>query len=197
MITEDEICVNEGTDTSLKKSQLEMILNTVYPQSGSQVFATLMTPNHGRDMYITEIDALNIYYSMLNDIEQSHIEDTQNIWTNYSPCPHCVLALLDHYNKPGNDKPTVHVARIYTQSNKFNDAIRSLQCLAKLEHVGFSILPWDFSAFKQYISESCAKEIGERDEINNFSEEYMKLVTQIEFIHQLSQSPHANSWCEF
>lgn len=185
----------EGAD-SLMKSQLEMILNTVYPQSGSQVFATLMTPNHGRNMYITETNALYSYYSMLNDFEQSHIEDTGNIWTNYSPCPNCVLALLNHYNKPGNDKPAIHVARIYTESNKFEDAVRSLQCLAKLEHVGFSILPWDFIAFKQFISESCVKEISEHDEKSDFSEEYMKLVTQIEFIHQLSQSSHANSWCE-
>lgn len=187
--------MNEGTDP-LKKSHLEMILNTVHPQSGSQIFATLMTPNHGRNMYITETDALHGYYSMLNDIEQSHIEDTGNIWTNYSPCPYCVLALLNHYNKPGNDKPTIHVARIYTKSSKFDDAVRSLQCLAKLEHMGFSILPWDFNAFKQLISESCAKEIAERDEEGEFSEEYMKLTTQIEFVHQLSQSSHANSWCE-
>ena len=173
-----------------------MILNTVYPQSGSQVFATLMTPNHGRNMYITETRPLNGYYSMLNDIEQSHIEDTGNIWTNYSPCPTCVLALLNYYNKPGNDKPTIHVARIYTESNKFSDAVSSLQCLAKLEHVGFSILPWDFNAFKQYISESCANEIDEHDE-TYFFEEYMKLGTQLEFIHQLSQNKHANSWCDF
>ena len=195
MIIEDETCVNGGTDISLKKSQLEMILNTVYPQSGSQVFATLMTPNHGRNMYITEFNPLNGYYSILNDIEQSIIEDTGNIWTNYSPCPRCVLALLDHYNKPGNDKPTIHVARIYTESNKFSDAVSSLQCLAKLEHVGFSILPWDFNAFKQYISESCANEIDKHGE-NYFLEEYMKLGTQLQFIHQLSRNLHANSWCD-
>ena len=195
MVTEDETCVNEGTDP-LRKSQLDMILDTVYPQSGSQVFTTLMTPNHGRNMYVTETNAINAYYSMLNGIEHGHIDDTGNIWTNYSPCPNCVLVLLNHYNKPGNDKPTIHVARIYTESNKFDDAVRSLQCLAKLEHVGFSILPWDFNAFKQFTSESCAKEIGERDEKSEFTMEYMKLTSQIEFIHQLSQSSHANSWCE-
>ena len=99
---EDPTCINGGTDNSLKKSQLEMILNTV---SGSQVFATLVTPNHGRDMYITDgletiYKPLKSYQNMFNAIEQGHIDDTGNIWANYSPCPICARALVHHYNKP-------------------------------------------------------------------------------------------------
>ena len=188
--------MNEGTDASLKRSQLEMILNTLYPQSGSQVFATLITPNHGRNMYFTETDPpINIYRNLINDIEHSQVGETGNIWANYSPCPQCAMALLNHYNKPGNDKPTIHVARIYTASNKFSDAVRSLQCLAKLEHVGFSIVPWDFEAFKQFVSESCVQEIDEHNN-QNFFNEYQELVRQLVFINQLSQSSHANSWCQ-
>ena len=111
--------------------------------------------------------------------------------------PLCAKALLNHY-KPdsGIEKPTIHVAGIYTASNKFSDAVESLQCLAKLEHVGFSILPWDFNAFKQFVSESaCMQEINEHHENNSI--EYMKLVAQLGFIHQISEkNSHANSWCE-
>ena len=171
-----------------------MILNTVYSQSGSQVFTTLVTPNHGGNMYITETNPLTSYQALLNAIEQGHIDDTGNIWTNYSPCPVCARALLGHYNKASN-KPTIHVARIFTDNNTFGAAVTSLQCLAKLEYEGFSIMPWDFNKFKQYITESCANEIDERDE-GNFKEEYMKLVTQVEFIHEVSQNSHANSWCD-
>ena len=126
------------TDGSLKRSQLKMILNT---QSGSQVFTTLITPNHGQNMYTTETesdhDPINIYRSMINDIEHSHVAERGNIWANYSPCPLCAKALLSHYGK--TDKPTIHVARIYTASNNISDVVKSLQCLAKLEHEGFSI----------------------------------------------------------
>ena len=55
-------------------------------------------------------------------------------------------------------------------------------------------MPWDFDKFKKYITESCANEIDERDE-GKFKEEYMKLVAQVGFIHEVSQNSHANSWC--
>ena len=87
----DNICVNGGTGDSLKKSQLEMILNTVtsYPQSGVQVFDTLITPNYGQNMYTTDTNPINVYLSMINDIEHSRIAETRDntIWANYSPCP--------------------------------------------------------------------------------------------------------------
>ena len=151
----DATCVNRGTDNSLMRSQLEMILNTVYSQSGSQDFTTLVTPNQGGNMYISKTKPLSTYQDLLNAIEQGHIDDTGNIWTNYSPCPVCVRVLLDHYSKASN-KPTIHIARIFTESDMYVDAVTSLQCLAKLEHVGFRIIPWDFNQFKQYINELCA-----------------------------------------
>ena len=192
---EDATCVNGGTDNSLTKSQLEMILNTVYPPSGLKVFTTLVTPNHGGNMYISETEPLSTYQALLNAIDSGNINDTGLIWTNYSPCPVCARALVGHYKN--SDKPAIHIAQIYTNNNTYGEAITSLQCLAKLEHEGFSIMPWDFNQFKQYINESCANKIDERDEGNSkFNEEYMKLVSQVEVIHEVSQSSHANSWCE-
>ena len=190
----DAPCVNGGTDNSLMKSQLEMILNTVYSPSGLQVFTTLVTPNHGGNMYISETRPLSTYEDLVNAIEQGHIDDTGNIWTNYSPCPVCARTLLNHYSKASN-KPTIHIAQIYTENDTYVDAVTSMQCLAKMEHVGFSIMPWNFNQFKRYINESCANRIDERNE-RMFKEEYMKLVAHVEFIHQVSQISHASSWCE-
>ena len=78
----------------------------------------------------------------------SVIRDSTNIWTNYSPYPTCVHALIGKYNKPDDIKPTVHVARIYTASNGLTHIIESLQCLGKLEHEGFSVQPWNFNELK-------------------------------------------------
>ena len=183
-------CVAEGTQYSLKKSQLEMILNTVYSQTGGQVHTTLITPDQGKDTYTDEINPLKAYQVMISTVGQP-----SNIWANYSPCPHCVRALIKNYEKSTN-KPTVHITKIYINSSQFSDTVEALQCLAKLKHVGFSLEEWNFVEFKAVISDStCKEEINERLGNNQFTTEYMKLASQLEFVRQISESPHANSWC--
>lgn len=185
-------CVAEGTQYSLKKSQLEIILNTVYSQTGGQVHTTLITPDQGRDVYTHEVKPLEAYQVMISTVGQP-----SNIWANYSPCRDCVLALTKNYRKSTN-KPTVHIAKIYTESSQFRDAVEALQCLAKLKHVGFSLEEWNFVEFnKTVISDStCKEEINERFRNAQFNIEYTKLTSQLEFIRQISESPHANSWCD-
>ena len=199
--TADVTCVNTADTTgALQKSQLEMILDTVYPVTGNHMpFTTLITPNRGLKMYITETNPLNAYQVMFNAIEHHIIPETGNIWTNYSPCPDCIAALFKHYNKPDDDKPTIHVARIYTKGSSFSDAVETLQCLAKLVHAGFSVVPWNFNEFKDhssFIHESCKTEIDTYVGSEKFSKEYLELVDHVGFIDQLSQNPHVNSWCE-
>lgn len=184
-------CVAEGTQYSLKKSQLEIILNTVYSQTGGQVHTTLITPDQGKDVYTDEVNPLRAYQIMIGEVGQP-----SNIWANYSPCPDCVHALIKNYEKSTN-KPTVHIAKIYTKSTQFNDTVEALQCLAKLKHVGFSLVEWNFAELnKTVISDStCKEEINERLRKKQFMTEYMKLASQLEFVRQISESSHANSWC--
>ena len=104
------------TTGELQRSQLETILDTVYPLTGYHMpFTTLITPNRGLNMYSTETyfdGPLKAYQVMLNHIKHGTIAKTNNIWTNYPPCPDCIDALITHYEQ--RDKPTIHVARVYT-----------------------------------------------------------------------------------
>ena len=193
-------CVNTVTTGALQRSQLETILDTVYPVAGNHMpFTTLITPNRGIKMYSTEtnFDPLTTYQVMLNDIKHGIIPTTNDIWTNYSPCPDCVAALINLYEQ--GDKPTIHVAQVYTHDSNVSDTLKTLKCLAKLEHAGFSVVPWNFNEFKDhssFIHELCKEKIDAYFGSEKFNDEYSELVDHLEFINQLSQNPHVNSWCE-
>ena len=186
-----------GTSDSLMSSQLEMILNTLYPvTTSSRPHATIITPDRGTNMYIHELDKPIMAYTSMLD----YITTTEHIWANYSPCPSCARALLSHYNKPEDDKPTIHVARIYTESDDLSDVVQSLQCLAKLKHKGFEIEPWNFNEFKApegvpIFADTCISAITAAYGESNFTSTYMELERYVRFIQQLGDSSHANSWC--
>ena len=187
------------TTGALQRSQLETILDTVYPVTGNHIpITTLITPNRGLKMYETDFDPLTTYQVMLNAIEHDdNIPETDNIWTNYPPCPDCIDALITHYEQ--RDKPTIHVARVYTNDSSVSDTLKTQRCIAKLERAGFSVVPWNFSEFKDdpsFTHESCKTKINTYVGSENFNKEYSELVDHLEIIDQLSQTPHANSWCE-
>ena len=173
-----------------------MILDTVHPVTGNPIpFTNIITPNHGTSIYTNELTPFLAYRDMLEEIAE-----TDNIWANYSPCPTCVQALLRHFNKPEVDKPTIHVARIYSESRKLTHVVESFQCLAKLIHEGFAIVPWDFDSFKVHggvpaFVDACTSVIDAYYADGNFTSVYMELVSQVTFIQELGQNPHANSWC--
>ena len=142
-----------------------------------------------------EISPLTSYQVMIN-----RMGDTSNIWSSYSPCPTCARALLNHYNKPEDEKPTIHVAGLYTESNSLSHIVESLECLGKLVHMGFSIEPWNFNDFKApegvpVFMDVCNSDITTYYESGNFTSAYMELEKIVTFIQQLGQSSHANSWC--
>ena len=179
-------CVDGNTDNPLTKPDLKKILETVYQHT--ETLPTLITADGGQQMFIDASEPLKAYQKMID------IADTPtNIWANYSPCLNCMLALV--YARY-SEKPTIHVASIYTESSTFRDAVKTLQCLAKLQHMGFAIQAWNFTEFKSYMTEECGQDIDDQLKNEQFSSEYMKLVSQVDFIHQLSKNPRANSWCE-
>lgn len=185
---EDENCLDPNSEFSLRKSQLEVILDTVYPNTASPI---LVSPDRGYTVYSNDNNHLSAYQVMESRTE---VTDIKNIWANYSPCTDCVKLLISTYEKH-DDKPTVHVGRIYTPGSTFKDAVLTLQCLARLKHDKFDIVPWNFEEFKSYTTAACDGEIDERLGNSSFNSEYMKLESQVQFIHQLSENPHAGTWC--
>ena len=180
------LCVDKETDDSLTRPDLKNILETVYQHT--ETLPTLITADGGQQMFIHASEPLEAYKEMID------IADTpSNIWANYSPCLSCIKSLV---NARYEENPTIHVASIYTESSTFRDAVKTLQCLAKLQHMGFAIQAWNFTEFKSYMTEECGQDIDDQLKNEQFSSEYMKLVSQVDFIHQLSENPRANSWCE-
>ena len=183
----DGHCVNGSTGNRLTKPDLKKILETVYPHT--ETLPTLITADGGKNMFINASEPLQAYREMRNHAQTP----PSNIWANYSPCLNCIKSLV---NARYSEKPTIHVASIYTEKNTFRDAVETLQCLAKLQHMGFAIQAWNFTEFKLYMTEECGKVIDDQLENEQFSSEYMKLETQVDIIRQLSENPRVSSWCE-
>ena len=188
--------MDSGTTKSLQREQLELILDTVYPATGNPTpFTTLVTPDHGTTMYVDEVNPLNAYQVMLGEMGE-----TSHIWTSYSPCPQCIRALLNHYNKPEDEKPTIHVAGLYRESNSMMHIVQSLQCLGKLQYEGFSVVPWNFDDFKapegvSVFNENCTSDIDSYYGYVNFTSGYLELESQVTFVQQIGSQSHAGSWC--
>lgn len=191
-------CVPYGNTYSLQKAQLEMLLDTVYPSTGNPVpFSTILTPNHGTEMFVEETNHPRAYQIMLNKYTST---DINHIWASYAPCPTCVRALISHFNKE-TDKPVIHVARIIdlTDNVTFTHVLDTLKCLGRLQHEGFGIQPFNFTEFKKRdppFSESCNSLITTYNNSgSNFTSAIEDLGTRVAFVNQLGQSTHAHSWC--
>ena len=182
---------------SLTSTTLDMILNTLHPTTTSlRPHTTILTPDRGTNMYTDDLTPLSAYQIMLDTTTGT----ISNIWANYSPCPSCARKLLDHY-KDGSDKPTIHVARIYTESDDLSHVLESLKCLAKLKHNGFDIVSWNFNEFKApggvpKFTDVCTSAITTAYANANFTSELEELGTHVTFIQALGDNSHANSWCE-
>lgn len=187
------------TTESLQKAQLEKFLDTIYPVSGSSNYATLLTPDHGVNMYVHDSDPLVAYQTMLND-HRNNLAGIDNIWANYPPCPDCVRALISRYDRDelANEKPKIYVGQIedFVGSN-LTHIVQSLKCLAKLIHEGFEIVAWNYSEFKDTESflATCTTVIDTYYEDANFTLAISNLVTHVTFVQELGANPHANSWC--
>ena len=179
----------------MMKSRLEEILNTVYPKTGQKVHSTIILTDkfesENSKVYTNEVCPLNAYQDMRRDLDPE-LPRPSKIWVNYSPCPYCVKALIEEYEK--SDKPEISIAKVYTGSQ----AVKSLQCLARLEHLGFRLTLWDFFTFNETSTSvlTCKDEINERFEDAKFMAEYMKTKNLLEIVRQISTSPSAPSWCE-
>ena len=181
--------MDPSTGQSLRISDLEIILDTLtlHPEVGRP---TVITPDHGLNTYVHDVDPMKAYQLLT-----ARTDVADDIWTNYSPCQFCAKALIRHFEKL-NDKPTVHVGRIYVENNSLEDTIDTLHCLGKMQHLGFKIVAWDFNAFKSTLTEPCQTLITEHTKETHFMNEYSKLERQVKFIHKLGRIPDASTWCK-
>lgn len=194
-------CVPGGTEYALQKTQLETILDTLYPATGNPVpFATIVTPNHGTDMYKQEISPLTAYQVMLGIHAP---EDIKHIWANFAPCPNCARALISHFSKKTEDeKPVIHIAQVIdsAQNKNFTHIIDSMKCLARLKKENFDIQAWNFNEFKgpddnpAFIA-ACNMLITEYYAYANFTSALEDLLTHVTFIEQLGENPYVHTWC--
>ena len=175
----------------LTSTTLDMILNTLYPTTSSlRPHRTILTLDHGEKVYINDVTPLSAYQAML-DANPGTISD---IWANYSPCPYCARKLLDYY-EDGDNKPTIHIARIYTESDDLSHVLESLKFLVKLKNKGFKIVAWNFNEFKASggFTNVCTSAITTAYANANFTSELQELGRRVTFIQALGDSKHADS----
>ena len=190
-------CVPSGGTHSLQKEQLEMLLDTSYPVTGNPIpFSTVLTANHGTDMYVRETNPLEAYQVMLSQHTSS---DVNHIWANYAPCPACARALISHFEKE-TEKPVVHVARIidFTDNVTLVHVVDVLKCLAKLKHKGFDIQAFNFNEFMNRdpaFTDSCNSLITTYYGSANFTSAIEDLNSHVTFIQQIGGTTPANTWC--
>lgn len=172
------------------------MINTV-----TEVFGTLpthetyITTNYGERIF-SSYDPIQAYYRLFDSVETNHLPKPSDIWMTQSPCFVCANRLIYEYGKRDSVKPTLHVASIH-RGNSLLDTIDSLRCMAKMVHLNFTIVPWDWMAIQNNVDDvDCIDSITYALQDHSFSSKLTEVQKIIEFIHELSLNPEVNSWCE-
>lgn len=175
---------------------LKRMINTV-----STVFGTLptheayITTDYGQRIF-SSYDPIQTYYRLFDVVETNHLPKPSDIWMTQSPCFVCANRLIYEYGKQDSIKPTLHVASIHTGDNLL-DTIDSLRCMAKMVHLNFTIVPWDWMEVQNNIDHiDCVDSINYALQDNAFSSKRTDLQKIMDFVHELSVNPEVRSWCE-
>ena len=190
-------CINNSMYTeSMTLEDLKRMINTV-----DQVFGSLATHEtylttdiYGESIFHSQ-DAIQAYYRLFDMLESSHLPTPSNIWMSRSPCLLCAKRLIYEYGKPDSVKPTLQIASIYT-GDSLLDTVDSLKCIAKMVHLNFTILPWDWTNVRNNTDHTdCVDSIDSALRHTGFNNKREMLQSLINFIHKLSFNPEVNSWC--
>ena len=186
-------CINNSESMTLEN--LKQMLNTVDLVFGSLVtHETYLTTDYGASIFHSQ-DAIQAYYRLFDILESSHQPTPTNIWMSRSPCLLCAKRLIYEYGKPDSVKPTLRIASIYT-GNSLLDTVDSLKCMAKMVHLNFTVLPWDWTDIRNDIDHAdCINSIDSALQHIGFNDKRETLQLLINFIHELSLNPDVNSWC--
>ena len=83
-----------------------------------------------------------------------------HFYLSSAPCPDCAMMLLNKYAH-SQHKPTIYIARPYQGKGKSgvgNKAVNTM-CLAMLVHAGFTVHPWNWSTFSNYLTDDQCKNV--------------------------------------
>ena len=81
-----------------------------------------------------------------------------------APCPDCAMKLYNMYYNYNSPKPFIHISLPYRGRGKTGRGNKrlNLQCLTILVDAGFTIFPWNWRNFKEYITnDECKDAIDE------------------------------------
>ena len=189
-------CVNNATSTeSMTLEHLKRMINTVDLIFGSlPTHKTYLTIDSGESIFHSH-DDIQAYYRLFDMVETSHLPTPSNIWMTQSPCLVCAKRLIYEYGNSHSIKPTLHIASIYA-SNSLLDTVDSLKCMAKMVHLNFTILPWEWTDIRDNIDHTdCIDSIDSALQDAGFNAKRGILQSLIDFIHELSSNPDVSSWC--
>ena len=189
-------CINNRTSTeSLTLEDLKKMINTVdLIFSSLPTHETYLTINYGESIFHNH-DAIQAYYRLFDRVESTHQPKPSHIWMTQSPCLVCAKRLISEYGKQDSIKPTLHIASIYS-GNDLLDTVDSMKCMAKMVHLNFTVLPWDWTDFRDNIDHSdCIDSIDSALQDPGFGDKRRQLQSLTDFIHELSSNPEVSSWC--
>ena len=180
---------------SMTLEDLKKMINTVDQVFGSlETHETYLTTDYGVSVFHSQ-DAIQAYYRLFDMLESSHSPTPSNIWMSRSPCLLCAKRLIYEYGKPESVKPTLQIASIYTGNNLL-DTVDSLKCMAKMVHLNFTVLSWDWTDIRNNTDHTdCIDSIDSALQHTGFNNKREMLQSLINFIHELGLNPEVNSWC--
>ena len=193
-------CLNERPNTTTVESMtledLKRMINTVNVVFGTlPTHETFININYGERTY-SSYDPIQAYYRLFDTVETNHLPKPSSIWMTQSPCLVCAKRLIYEYGKPDSIKPTLRIASIY-MGNSLIDTVDSLKCMAKMVHLNFTILPWEWMKVRDNINHmDCIDSIDSALQDSGFNDKRTILQKLIEFIHELSNSLEVSTWCE-
>lgn len=194
------VCLNERPNTTSTESMtledLKRMINTVDLVFGTlPTHETYLTVDYGNRIF-SSYDPIQAYYRLFDTVETNHLPKPSNIWMTQSPCLACAKRLIYEYGKQDSIKPTLHIASIYS-GNGLLDTVDSLKCMAKMVHLNFTVLPWEWTEVKNNVNHAdCIDSIDFALQDSGFNDKQITLQKLIEFIHELSLNPEVSSWCE-
>ena len=175
---------------------LKRMINTINVVFGSlPTHETFINIDYGESIFRSH-DPIQAYYRLFDTIEINHLPKPSSIWMTQSPCLLCAKRLIYEYTKPDSIKPTLRIAKIY-MGNNLIDTVDSLKCMAKMVHLNFTVLPWEWMEVRNNMNhEDCVDSIDTALQDPIFIEKQRILQKLVEFIHELSFSLEVSTWCE-
>ena len=113
-----------------------------------------------------------------------------HFYLSSAPCPDCAMMLLDKYAQ-SHHKPTIYIARPYQGKGKSkvgNKAVNTM-CLAMLVHAGFTVHPWNWSTFSNFLTDDECKNVITDD--HNHSELQERYHAMSQYLSDVAKEIHA------